>query len=74
MTTRNRLAKAEAPQVKMTPEEWADRGNRILAGVEPYAHPKYVGQFHRRDDVRWVVRNGHCVIEWVRPPSGSMVE
>lgn len=62
----NPLALVETPKSKMTAEDWAERGNRILAGIDPYTCKKYAGEYHRRDDVRWVVRNGRCVIEWAQ--------
>jgi hypothetical protein len=64
MTTENRLAKSETQtRPKMSAQDWADRGNRILDGQEPMTCKKHAGQFMRRDDVRWVVRDGRCVIE-----------
>ncbi len=62
--TINRLAKSEAPpRIKRTPQEWCDRGNDILAGRIPMEHGKNAGQFMRRDDVRWVVRNNVPTLE-----------
>jgi hypothetical protein len=63
MTTENRLAKSEAQtRQKMSAQDWADRGNRILAGHEPLKD----GSFMYRNDVRWVVRDGRCAIEMAR--------
>lgn len=61
MTT-NRLAKSEA-QPKRTAMEICDEGNERLAGRIPYTCKKYAGQFHRRDDIRWVVRDGQPTLE-----------
>jgi hypothetical protein len=46
---------------KRTAQDWADRGNRILTGHEPLKD----GSFMYRNDVRWVVRDGRCTIEWI---------
>lgn len=54
----NPLALADKPH-KMTAQDWADRGNRILDGKEPRTKD---GSYMFRDDVRWVVRDGRCVI------------
>ncbi len=58
----SRLSKSESrPAPKRTPQEWADRGNRVLLGIEATTK----GEFQTpRHDVHWVVRDGRCVIEW----------
>ena len=62
MTT-NRLAKSEAPS-RRTPEEWVEHGNQMLAGI--IATSK--GDYLKRNDVRWVLRDGQPVLDWtVRP-------
>lgn len=50
---------------KLSAQEWCDRGNRILAGIEPMTEGKHAGEYMRRTDVHWVLRDGRCVIEWV---------
>lgn len=57
--------KVETRKPKLSAQEWCDRGNRILAGIEPMTGKNHAGEYMRRDDVRWVVKNGRCVIEWV---------
>ena len=61
--TANPLKIVETPRVRMTAQDWAARGNRILAGTEPTTKGEYLPPRH---DVRWVVRDGRCVIEWAR--------
>jgi hypothetical protein len=67
MTT-SRLAKSETQQPKRSAQEWCDYGNAYIRGQRPAEHGKpgvigtYIGR--PRHDVRWVVRNGHPVIEW----------
>jgi hypothetical protein len=51
-------------QSKRTAQDWCDRGNAILAGIQPYECKKYAGEFHRRDDVCWFVENGKPTIGW----------
>jgi hypothetical protein len=58
----DRLNNAESSATKRTAQDWADRGNRILAGHEPLKD----GSFMYRNDVRWVVRDGRCTIEMAR--------
>lgn len=45
---------------KLSPEEWADRGNDILADIG-------------RRDVHWFVHDGKLCIGWKpgRPPAGA---
>lgn len=62
MTT-NRLAKGET-KVTLSPQEVCEQGSLRLAGLAPYTCKKYAGQFHRRDDIRWVIRDGRPTLEW----------
>lgn len=62
MTT-NRLARAEAP-AQLTPEQICEHHNQILAGVIPTSK----GDFIKRNDVRWEVRDGVPVLDWVVRP------
>ena len=48
-------------QPKRTPEEWVERGNRLLAGVEPTMKGEYLTPRH---DVHWILRNGVPTIEF----------
>lgn len=57
----DRLAKA-AP-VRRTAQEWCDRGNAILAGVEPTTKGEYDPP---RNDVHWFVQDGRPTIGWRR--------
>lgn len=45
-------------------QQICDEGNLRLAGLAPYTCKKYAGQYHRRDDIRWVVRDGRPTLEW----------
>jgi hypothetical protein len=62
----NPLKIVETKRPKMTAQEWCDRGNRILAGIDPMTEGKCAGEYMRRDDVCWFVENGRVVIGWRR--------
>jgi hypothetical protein len=67
--TDNPLAGAmKSRGVKRSAQEWRDHGNQMLAGMIPDSN----GDFIRRNDVRWVVRDGQPCIEWAAPPRGSI--
>lgn len=64
--TDNPLKAGEARRPKMSAQDWVDRGNRILDGIEPMTGKKFAGQYMRRDDARWFVQDGRPVIGLVR--------
>jgi hypothetical protein len=70
MTT-NRLTKRTEGADTYRPnsaQEWCDYGNQMLAGMIPTSKGDYI----RRSDVHWVVRDGQPCIEWAVPPQGTM--
>jgi hypothetical protein len=58
--------KVETKKPKLSAQEWCDRGNRILAGIEPMTKGKFAGEYMHRTDIRWVVVNNHPAIEWAQ--------
>jgi hypothetical protein len=67
MSTNPLKSKADGATAKRSAQDWCDHGNAYLRGQRPAEHgkPGVIGTCIERHDVRWVVRNGHPVIEFV---------
>lgn len=63
----NRLLAPTTP--RLSAQQWADRGNALLAGTLATSKGDYLTP---RADVRWVVRDGKCVIECCEPSRKSL--
>jgi hypothetical protein len=54
---------SSARPLKLTAQQWCDRGNAILAGTEPTTKGEFLLPRH---DVHWFVENGRATIGWKR--------
>jgi hypothetical protein len=68
----NPLKVVEPRRVEMSPQDWCDRGNALLAGQIPFEHDsmngkqKFAGTYQSppRHDVHWFLLNGRPTIGW----------